>query len=239
MVNNIELIRGLLKFSNPNDFYFLQILRRRKDNPDLGKDMIVLSDYYIHSFEEFDAVMPEVIATCNEFNARAYFRLNIRNKKKVNLQLIKRITDLVIDGNRNGVKELVTRASENYDSCSDDFDFRIIQEGIEAIRKNDVAAYPKVYASISGEFHSDTDKKWILDVDWKDYPADMLAESLQEIEFLAIELQTQSGREPMMVKIPTKNGIHFIVRPFNLQKFADYFPQTDVHKDNPVNLYIP
>ena len=239
MVNNVSLIRNLMKFDNPGDFYFLQILRRRKDNPGLERDMYVLSDHYFHSFEEFDAAIPGIIKECDENNARAYFRFNVRNKKKINLQLIKRITDLVIDGNKQGLRRLIEKASENHDSASDDFDFRIIEEAIASIRKNDVAAFPKTYASIAGEFHTDVDKKWILDVDWKDFPEELLEASIQKLEFIATELQAQTGREPLLYRIPTKNGIHYIVRPFNLQKFRDYFPQMDVHRDNPTCLYIP
>jgi hypothetical protein len=163
----------------------------------------------------------------------------VRNKKKINLQLIKRITDLVIDGNKQGLRRLIEKASENHDSTSDDFDFRIIEEAIASIRKNDVAAFPKTYASIAGEFHTDVDKKWILDVDWKDFPEELLEASIQKLEFTATELQAQTGREPLLYRIPTKNGVHYIVRPFNLQKFKDYFPTMDIHKDNPTCLYIP
>ena len=239
MVNNVSLIRNLMKFEKPGDFYFLQILRRRKDNPGLERDMNVLSDHYFHSFEEFDAAIPAIIKECDENNARAYFRLNIRNKKKVNLQLIKRITDLVIDGNRQGLRRLIERTSLKFDSASEDFDFRIIEEAIEAIRKNDVKAFPNTYASIAGEFHSDPDKKWILDVDWKDFPEDLIDFYIQKLEALAIELQAQTGREPLLYRIPTKNGIPYIVRPFNLKIFRDHFPQMDVHKENPTILYVP
>jgi hypothetical protein len=49
MVNNFQKIREMLTFPSETNFYFLQILKRRKDNPDLGKDMIHIADYYIFS----------------------------------------------------------------------------------------------------------------------------------------------------------------------------------------------
>lgn len=36
MVDNFELIRTLLKFESKDDFYFIQILQRSKDNPEIG-----------------------------------------------------------------------------------------------------------------------------------------------------------------------------------------------------------
>ena len=38
MIDNLELIKPLLSFSTGDDFYYLQILRRKKENPDdIGK----------------------------------------------------------------------------------------------------------------------------------------------------------------------------------------------------------
>jgi hypothetical protein len=42
-----------------------------------------------------------------------------------------------------------------------------------------------------------------------------------------------------MYKVPTKNGIHLITNPFNLNAFKFGFPNIDVHKNNPTILYIP
>ena len=40
-------------------------------------------------------------------------------------------------------------------------------------------------------------------------------------------------------KVPTKNGYHILVTPFNPNLFKDKFPKIDLHKDNPTILYIP
>jgi hypothetical protein len=88
------------------------------------------------------------------------------------------------------------------------------------------------YSSVSGEFHSDDDKKWIVDID--NFDNSKMGESLQaHAIYQNLEsLQRETGREPMMEVIPTKSGIHIITRPFNLQKFKEMYPDTDVHKDN-------
>ena len=82
-MNNFDQIRNMLSFPDENAFYFLQILKRRKDNPGLEKDMIHLADYYIYSLEQFDNIKQRIIDQCDTENARAYFRLNRRDAKKV------------------------------------------------------------------------------------------------------------------------------------------------------------
>ena len=36
MIDNLELIKPLLEFNKENDFYFIQILQRKKDNPEVN-----------------------------------------------------------------------------------------------------------------------------------------------------------------------------------------------------------
>jgi hypothetical protein len=199
-VNNFDRIRNMLEFPDRDSFYFLQVLKRRKDNPDLGKDMKHIADYYIYSLDQFDELKPRIIAQCDVENARAYFRINRRDAKKVAMQVLKRIVDYIM--------------SEDY------------------------RAVKNAFASCAGEFHSDPDKKWIVDVDWKDIP-----EGVDQDEYLNIliskvqELVAQTGRDNTVIMMPTKNGVHVICRPFNLQKFRDAYEAIDVHKDNMVILY--
>jgi hypothetical protein len=199
MVNNFEQIRAFLDFSNPDTYYFIQILKRRKDNPDMDKDMRVIDDIFIYSIEQFNRMENEIIKKCIDNNARAYFRINKRSLKKSAMMMLKRVTDLII--------------SENYKSV-----------------KN-------AYSSVSGEFHGDDDKKWIVDID--NFDKSKMGESLrahavyQNVEML----QRETGREPMMEVVPTKSGVHIVTRPFNLQKFKEMYPEIDVHKDNLILLF--
>lgn len=200
MVNNFDRIRGLLKFPDKNSFYFLQILKRRKDNPDLGKDMVHIADYYIYSLEQYDAMEKDIIELCNSKNARAYFRLNLRDASKVAMQTLKRVVDHISSGNYKAVKS--------------------------------------AYASCTGEYASDPDKTWIVDIDYKDLEGDIdmnINAIIAHVQALIFE----TGRDDSVHTIPTKNGIHVICRPFNLSKFRQVYPSIDVHKDNPTILYCP
>ncbi len=200
-MNNFENIRKMISFPDENAFYFLQILKRRKDNPDLGKDMVHIADYYIYSLDQFDELKRKIINQCNAENARAYFRLNRRDSKKVAMQVLKRTVDYITSKNYNAVKN--------------------------------------VFASCTGEFHSDPDKTWIVDVDNVSLDFFNHSDKYNSVRELVFELQKEAGKEPMMTYIFTKGGIHIITRPFNLNKFREQHPDVDVHKDNPTILYCP
>ena len=200
-MNNFDIIRKMISFPDDNAFYFLQILKRRKDNPDLVKDMIHIEDYYIYSLEQFDGLRQRIIDQCDSENARAYFRLNRRDAKKIAMQVLKRTVDHIM--------------SENY------------------------RAVKNAFASCSGEFHSDPDKKWIVDIDSISVESFSHSEKYDDVREMLYDLQKETGKEPMMTYIPTKSGVHIITRPFNLNKFKSKYPEIDVHKDNLVILYCP
>ena len=90
--------------------------------------------------------------------------------------------------------------------------------------------------------------KWVVDIDdismmnaiadklfelyaeaWKKKGSDISVEALKEV-----------GYDYIYAQIPTKQGIHLIVRPFNLQAFHKAFPDVDIHKNSMGTvLYIP
>jgi len=201
-VDNFEQIRGLLDFSISGTFYFLQVLKRRKENPDLGKNMVHLADFYIDSLKRFDELKDRVINLCEVENARAYFRLNRRDVKRVANETLRRMTEYVI--------------SENYWPAR------------------------SVYASCAGEFSSDPDKTWIVDIDWKDIPDGMTKDIyIESVVFSVKTLTKQGGRDPLIIMIPTRNGLHLITRPFRMDEFEKHWPGVDVHRENPTVLYQP
>jgi len=198
MVNNTEQIRSMLRFDSEDTFYFLQIFKRRKDNPDMDKDMIVLANYCVKSLAHFDKLVPDVIKQCQDNNARAYFRFNRRSYKKAALKAM-----------------------------------RLTAEYIEAGQYRSVR---KAFDSAAGMYHADPDKTWIIDIDYKDLEGDR-DQSINEIISAVQNLISETDRDDTVWTINSKNGIHLICRPFNLQKFKISYPKIDVHKDNPTILY--
>jgi hypothetical protein len=194
MINNSEKIRTMLSFNDKNDFYFVQILKRRKDNPSMERDMMVIDSFYIDSLDNYDKKVPHIIELCNIENARAYFRLNKRNYKHLAPHMAKRVVDIAFT-----------------DDC-------------KALRTT--------FDSIAGEFHSDTDKKWLIDID------DDKNVKYNELIDVVAGFQRDAGREPMTELLLSKNGAHLITHPFNLIKFKVLF-LVDVHKDANTILYCP
>lgn len=83
VVDNLEKLLPLLEFDSPDDFYYLQILQRKKENPELGSNSRVIKNYYIRSREQLVGRYEEIKALCTQFNARASLRLNKRSFFKV------------------------------------------------------------------------------------------------------------------------------------------------------------
>ena len=98
IIDNFDIIRRLLKFDDKDDFYFLQIIQRKKDGndvPSANNSYRTIKTYYIRSVEDFDRRKPAIIQLCEQNNARAYINLNVRNAKEVALTAAKVYIDLV------------------------------------------------------------------------------------------------------------------------------------------------
>jgi hypothetical protein len=97
MTNNLEKIKELLTFTSEDDFYHLQILKRKKEHPELGSNSYVVKTYYIKSLDSLDFYMPEIICLCDFHNARACINLNKRSFEKTSFHTLKKITDQIMN----------------------------------------------------------------------------------------------------------------------------------------------
>lgn len=78
----IDNLQILLPFINPesaDEFYFLQILKRKKENLELGSNSVVIRSYYIKSQEHLAKIYDEVKEICRVTNSRAMLQLNKRS----------------------------------------------------------------------------------------------------------------------------------------------------------------
>lgn len=96
VVDNFDLVEDYMEFNSPDDVYFVQIIKRWKDNKDKpgadawkakGKQQgsyhsgaEYLSYYLIHSAAELKALKPQIVKQCVSNNARAYITINSRNE---------------------------------------------------------------------------------------------------------------------------------------------------------------
>lgn len=197
MIDNFDIIKGLLKFESPDDFYHLQILKRKKENPELGSNSYVVKTYYIKSVEYLEKKRNEIINLCEFNNARACINLNRRSFERLAFHMLKKVTD------------------------------QIMNKDFKSVRK--------AYESVCGAYSNEPNKKWIIDIDYKD-----ISEEERGVIFNYIKLLVkETGKDETITIIPTRNGEHWITSPFNLGIFRENYGGTiDVHKDNPTILYI-
>ena len=98
MIDNFELIRPLLTFPNDDVYYYLQILRRGKDHPDMPAANRVIKSYFICSLESLDYVEDEVKKLCEFFGARAYINLAPKSIKKTTMLQLKYLAQRAYEG---------------------------------------------------------------------------------------------------------------------------------------------
>lgn len=111
MINNLEIIRHLLTFESEDDFYFLQIVLRRKEVPTLKKNSYIIKSYYITSVEHLERLMElEIIPICNALNARAYINLGLRSFERNALESLRKVTQNLINKNYEAVKAVYDSA---------------------------------------------------------------------------------------------------------------------------------
>lgn len=113
--------------------------------------------------------------------------------------------------------------------------FHVMQKIANQMANDDFTSIAKAYDSVCGEYHSEMDKRWLIDVDKEDMV------NLDSIQATIVEIQAEiTNRDYCILSVlPSKSGAHIITNPFNLAKFAAQWPKIEVHKNNPSNLYIP
>ena len=192
-INNFDLIAEHLHFDNEDDFYFLQIIQRKKDGHNVSNNYRLIKYYLIHSIVHLNKYKLEIIELCKMFNARAYIHPTKRSFKEVGRMYTKNV--------------LSTFMEESYNSLH------------------------KKYSSACGQSYVASDKKFIIDIDEKLNDSD-LSKLILTVENCEPEKITK-----YCYKVPTKSGFHLIVKPFNVKKFTDAYPDIHVHKNNPTLLY--
>lgn len=82
-----------MKFDKPEQFYFLQILQRKKENPQICSNSRVIKNYYIESEQYLLEHWDEIKTLCEAFNARASIRLNRRCYEQIAFKTLENIAN--------------------------------------------------------------------------------------------------------------------------------------------------
>lgn len=214
MVDNFDLIAGLLKFTDHQDFYFLQLLLRKKDGNEVpaGSDnqRRLVRDYHIKSSKELLDLKDEIIKKCQETNCRAYIRMNKRNYKTIAMayaeETLKKARKGEMFGNTyDEINSVIGRYPEGH--------------------KGD-----KTWLVDVDDHKPDSEKvKRVLDF-------------IRSCEPLDEEDNGELPKKVVAI-VPTRSGSHIISKPFNLQKFNQLKKgladdgEVAVLPDNPTILY--
>ena len=113
MIDNFDIILPLLSFNSDDEFYFVQIIQRKKDNPSTSgrnnKNRSVRS-YRITSTDKLIDLKEEMTMLAGFFNARVGINLNKRSFEKTAFNTLEKIAGQMKNRDFKSVKTA-------YDSC--------------------------------------------------------------------------------------------------------------------------
>lgn len=105
MIDNIDLIKPLMDFSEEGDFYMLYVFKRKKDQPEGERDnhqsVRTIKTYCIESIDHLDRRYPEIKELCEMFKARAYIHVQKQNHRDVSLNMMVALAERIRNGNTN------------------------------------------------------------------------------------------------------------------------------------------
>jgi hypothetical protein len=104
MIDNINLIKPLLNFSDKGDFYMLYIFLRKKDQTtDKANHQSVrtIKTYCIESIDHLEKRYDEIKQLCELFKARAYIHVQKQNHFDVSLEMMVTLAQKIRDEQHN------------------------------------------------------------------------------------------------------------------------------------------
>lgn len=110
MIDNLEIIKPLLNFTDDSKFYFLQIIQRRKENPTIRANNRVIKNYFFNNLEYLEGKYDEIKGLCEFFNARAMLRLNRRSYEVITYETLIKLAEGMRQKNFKHTRKQYTRA---------------------------------------------------------------------------------------------------------------------------------
>lgn len=103
MIDNIEHIKPLLNFEKEGEFYYLLILKRKKDQPEGERDnhqsVRTIRSYCIKSVEQLEKKYEEIKILCEVFKARCYIHVQKQSHLDVSLNMMMELSQRIKNGN--------------------------------------------------------------------------------------------------------------------------------------------
>ena len=110
MVDNFNVIKEHMMFRNERSFYFVQILKRKKENPEMKSYSRPIESFYIFSKEDLERYKQYIIDKCEKNRARAYIKMNCLDAESVMLEQIATITRAIRDNDWKAMSKTLNSA---------------------------------------------------------------------------------------------------------------------------------
>lgn len=118
MIDNFDRLRKYLVFDRDNDpdtFYYVQIIQRRKDEGvTIKKNCKMIRSYYITSLRYWDDHIEQIKELCHTFKARAYMHLNPRSWKKCVLMAFGELATYLRSNQCSSLRKLTEEIAGKY-----------------------------------------------------------------------------------------------------------------------------
>lgn len=95
MVDNFDQLAQFMTFDDAREFYFVQIIRRAKDVPEIGSNNQYIKSYSVYSSQELLDKKIRIIDLCNRMGARAYMHPSPRNDETIALMMMEELAALI------------------------------------------------------------------------------------------------------------------------------------------------
>lgn len=179
MVDNIHLIKKFIKPKSQDSFYHLQIIQRRKENPNMNRNSRTIKTYHIDSIDYLESHYEEIKAICNALNARVMINLNERSYYKTAYKNLENIAGTMSNSHFNkihkcydkacgqGHNDNVTKWILDVDMPFDDYQYRDLHKAIESLDGTVLASIPSSsgYHIITNTFRLDFFKELYSDIE--------------------------------------------------------------------------
>lgn len=211
MINNLELIKPLLNFEKPGDFYMLYVFKRKKDQPEGERDnhqsVRTIKSYCIESIDHLERRYDEIKQLCEMFKARAYIHVQKQNHYDVSLNMMVALAQRIQDGN-------------------------LKQKGLFDSVVGQIKTHEKRWI-IDIDDATEVSPTMLAYIDYECKP-------ITKVKFdeAGMPIGYEVGPKVEAI-IPTRNGFHLITSRFDVMKFKERYPDVDIQKKNPTLLYYP
>jgi hypothetical protein len=117
MIDNFLQIKDLMKFDSEDEFYFVQIILRKKDNPNTkgsNNNARLIKSYFISSIQSLNNYEEEMKTLAKFHNARVGISLNKKSYEKCAFHMLKKVTDQILNKDFKSIRRAYNSVAGEY-----------------------------------------------------------------------------------------------------------------------------